>query len=76
MARLLPVDIGDDPERVALQCEGEIHGFLIRRRFLRVRCRGRRCGGRGAGPVYHDIDLLELLGRLEAIEKENHHGLR
>jgi hypothetical protein len=66
-----PVEIGDDPERVALQCEGEVHGYLLRRRFLRIRCRARRCGGRGGSPVYHDFDLFELLRRLGyRIEKD------
>lgn len=71
MSKPLPVEIGDDPERVALQCDGEVHGYLIRRRILRMRCRARRCGGRGGTPVYHDFDLPDLLRRLGyTIEKQ------
>lgn len=69
MAKTIPVELGDDPGRVALQCDGEIHGFLIARRFLRVRCRSRECRKAGR-PVYRTFDLRPLVGDPVGQEEE------
>lgn len=72
------VPSASDPERIALQCRGEVHGFLIAHRWLRFRCRARDCRA-GGPPVFHDIDLTALYDRLgfELVPKKgNDDGIR
>lgn len=56
--------------RMAARCDGNLHAYIDDNRYLIVRCRSKRCRGRGTDhPVYHRFDLLPVLEQVHAKEE-------